>query len=160
MTGFLSPLGSPAARRSWLAGLRDSIPRAATKNDLLDQIDGALFAPAPQGDPAALETLGKRYRGQVDKAGDLHDRVNKVARKGLPEVWTGKTSVLASDGVAAAARAATSMAEAFDGGAKALFTLADALGHARRQDAEDAPGWSRPSTDWARGRASSTSSTA
>ncbi|GAA2225035.1 peptidoglycan-binding protein [Streptomyces nogalater] len=136
MTGFLSPLGSPAARRSWLAGLRDSIPRAATKNDLLDQIDGALFAPAPQGDPAALETLGKRYRGQVDKAGDLHDRVNKVARKGLPEVWTGKTSVLASDGVAAAARAATSMAEAFDGGAKALFTLADALGHARRQDAE------------------------
>ncbi|CAL9307543.1 hypothetical protein [Streptomyces sp. SudanB182_2057] len=136
MTGFLSPLDSPAARRSWLAGLRDSIPKAASKNDLLDQIDGALFVAAPQGDPATLNALGKRYRGQVDKAGDLHDRVNKVARKGLPEVWTGRTSVLASDGVAAAARAATEMAEAFDGGAKALAALADALGHAKRQDAD------------------------
>ncbi|MFI9425656.1 peptidoglycan-binding protein [Streptomyces achromogenes] len=136
MTGFLGPLDSPAARRSWLAGLRDSIPKATSKNDLLDRIDGALFVPAPQGDPATLEALGKRYRGQVDKAGDLHDRVNKVARKGLPEVWTGKTSVLAADGVAAAARAATDMAEAFDGGAKALYALADALGHAQRQDAD------------------------
>jgi uncharacterized protein YukE len=141
MTGFFDslfsgPLGTPAARRSWLAGLRESIPKAATKNDLLDQIDGALFVSAPEGDPAALEALGKRYRGQVDKAGDLHDRVDKVARKGLPEVWAGDTSVLASDAVAAAARAATKMSEAFDGGAKALVALADELGHAQRQDAD------------------------
>ncbi|MBL1107441.1 peptidoglycan-binding protein [Streptomyces sp. 5-8] len=136
MTGFFSPLDSPAARRSWLADLCGSIPKAATKNDLLDQIDGALFVSAPQGDTGALEALGKRYRGQVDKAGDLHDRVHKVARKGLPEVWVGDTSVLASDGVAAAARAATKMSEAFEGGAKALHALADALGPAKKQDAD------------------------
>ncbi|BCM67565.1 MULTISPECIES: WXG100 family type VII secretion target [Streptomyces] len=141
MTGFFDslfsgPLGTPAARRSWLAGLRESIPKAATKNDLLDQIDGALFVPEPEGDPATLESLAKRYRGQVDKAGDLHDRVNKVARKGLPEVWVGDTSVRASDAVAAAARAATQMSEAFDGGAKALVTLADALERAKKQDAD------------------------
>ncbi|MCE0446931.1 WXG100 family type VII secretion target [Streptomyces tricolor] len=141
MTGFFDslfsgPLGTPAARRSWLAGLRESIPKAATKNDLLDQIDGALFVPEPEGDPATLESLAKRYRGQVDKAGDLHDRVNKVARKGLPEVWVGDTSVRASDAVAAAARAATQMSQAFDGGAKALVTLADALERAKKQDAD------------------------
>jgi hypothetical protein len=136
MTGFFGPLNSPAAPRSWLAGLCESIPKAGSKNDLLDQIDGALFVSAPDGDTATLESLSKRYRGQVDKAGDLHDRVNKVARKGLPEVWAGDTGVLASDAVGAAARAATKMAEAFQGGAKALLTLADALGHAQKQDAD------------------------
>ncbi|KOV66213.1 hypothetical protein [Streptomyces sp. MMG1121] len=129
-------LDTPAGRRSWLAGLCTSIPRAADKNDLLDQIDDALLARAPVGDTATLESLGKRYRDQVDKAGDLHDRTNRVARKGLPEVWVGDTAVLASDGVAAAARAATRMADAFQGGAKALHALADALGAAKKQDAD------------------------
>ncbi|MFE1882518.1 peptidoglycan-binding protein [Streptomyces diastatochromogenes] len=139
MTGFLNPLGaldSPGGRRSWLADLVESIPKAASKNDLLDQIDGALFVSAPVGDTATLESLGRQYRGQVDKAGDVHDRANKVARKGLPEVWVGDTGVLASDAVGAAARAATKMAEAFQGGAKALLALADVLGHAQKQDAD------------------------
>ncbi|SED52150.1 hypothetical protein SAMN05216532_4814 [Streptomyces sp. 2231.1] len=140
MTGFfglpLLPTDTPAGRRSWLAGLCESIPKATSKNDLLDQIDGALFACAPVGDTATLESLGKRYRGQVDKAGDVHDRVHKVARKGLPEVWVGDTSVLASDAVGAAGRAATKMAEAFEGGAKALIALADALTDAQKQDTE------------------------
>jgi hypothetical protein len=139
MTGFwgaLVPFSTPAARRSWLAGLCESIPKAGSKNDLLEQIDGALFVGAPVGDTATLESLSKRYRGQVDKAGDVHDRVDKVARKGLSEVWVGDTSVRASDAVGAAARAATKMAEAFQGGAKALLTLADALGNAQKQDAD------------------------
>ncbi|MEU6508698.1 peptidoglycan-binding protein [Streptomyces sp. NPDC046942] len=129
-------LGTPAGRRDWLAGLVVSIPQAADKNDLLDQIDNALFVSAPVGDTATLEALGKRYRGQVDMAGELHDRTDKVAKKGLPEVWVGDTSVLASDGVAAAARAATKMADAFQGGARALHALADALGTAQKQDAD------------------------
>ncbi|MGW2417946.1 peptidoglycan-binding protein [Streptomyces sp. NPDC001709] len=137
--GFLTPLGAldtPAGRRDWLADLCTSIPKAGTKNDLLDQIDGALFVSAPAGDTATLESLGKRYRGQVDKAGELHDRVNKVARKGLPEVWVGDTSVLAGAAVGAAVRAVTKMSEAFQGGAKALHALADALGTAKKQDAD------------------------
>ncbi|MFI9806418.1 peptidoglycan-binding protein [Streptomyces sp. NPDC052301] len=135
----LNPFGAldtPAGRRSWLADLCTSIPKAGSKNDLLDQIDSALLVSAPVGDTATLESLGKRYRDQVDKAGDLHDRVNKVARKGLPEVWVGETSVRASDGVAAAARAATRMSDAFQGGAKALHALADALGTAKKQDTD------------------------
>ncbi|MEV5874302.1 peptidoglycan-binding protein [Streptomyces sp. NPDC052101] len=134
----LNPWGAlqtPAGRRDWLAELCTSIPRAANKNELLDQIDNALVVSAPQGDTATLESLGKRYRDQVDKAGDLHDRVDRVARKGLPEVWVGDTSVLASAAVAATARAATRMSEAFQGGAKALHALADALAGAKEQDA-------------------------
>lgn len=129
-------LGTPAGRRSWLADLCTSIPRTTDKNDLLDQIDNALMACAPVGDTATLESLGKGYRDQVDKAGGLHDRVNRVAHKTLPEVWVGDTGVLASDGVAAAARAATKMSDAFQGGAKALHALADALGTAKKQDAD------------------------
>ncbi|MER6569263.1 peptidoglycan-binding protein [Streptomyces sp. NPDC001093] len=129
-------LNTPSGRRSWLAGLCTSIPRATDRNDLLDLIDNALLTSAPAGDTATLESLGTRYRGQVDKAGELHDRVNRVARKGLPEVWVGHTSVLASDAVAGAARAATRMSEAFQGGAKALHALADALGTAQTQDAD------------------------
>ncbi|MCC5478708.1 peptidoglycan-binding protein [Streptomyces sp. NPDC059680] len=129
-------LETPAGRRSWLADLCTSIPKATDKNDLLDLIDNALLVSAPAGDTATLESLGTRYRGQVDKAGELHDRVNRVAHKGLPEVWVGHTSVLASDAVAGAARAATKMSEAFQGGAKALHALADALGTAKKQDAD------------------------
>ncbi|MFJ9927232.1 peptidoglycan-binding protein [Streptomyces misionensis] len=135
-TDFLAPLGTPSGRRSWLAGLCTSIAKAASKDDLLDQIDAALLVHAPVGDTATLEALGKVYRDQVDQAGDVHDRADKVARKGLPEVWVGDTRVLASAAVAAAARDATRMAEAFQGGAKALHALADSLGTARRQDAD------------------------
>ncbi|WP_256640651.1 peptidoglycan-binding protein [Streptomyces murinus] len=143
MTGFLGilpdPFGAldtPGGRRSWLADLATSIPKAGSKNELLDQIDSALLACAPVGDTATLEALGTTYRNQVDKAGDLHDRTDKVAKKGLPEVWVGDTSVLASSAVAATGRAVTRMSEAFQGGAKALHTLADALGAAQEQDAD------------------------
>ncbi|WP_225877331.1 peptidoglycan-binding protein [Streptomyces resistomycificus] len=59
-----------------------------------------------------------------------------MARKGLSEVWVGDTSVRASDAVGGASRAVTEMAEAFQGGARALLTLADAIGDAQKQDAD------------------------
>ncbi|WP_250399528.1 peptidoglycan-binding protein [Streptomyces cellostaticus] len=136
MTGFLRPAETPAGRRAWLSGLCESIPKAGSKNDLLDRIDSALLASAPAGDTATLESLGRTYRDQIGKAADVHDRAAKVSSTGLPEVWVGETGVLAAAAVDAAAREATRMAEAFTGGARALLTLADALGHAQRQDTD------------------------
>ncbi|CAM5477794.1 hypothetical protein SGLAM104S_06736 [Streptomyces glaucescens] len=136
MTGFMGPVDSPAGRRAWLAGLCEDIPKTESKNDLLDMIDSALSVSEPEGSPATLESLSKRYRDQVDNAGGVHDRVQRVAGKGLPDIWVGDTSVLASDAVFAAGRAVLQMAEAFQGGANALLRLADALGEAQRQDAE------------------------
>ncbi|MBJ6639135.1 peptidoglycan-binding protein [Streptomyces sp. DHE7-1] len=121
-------------RRKRLAGLARSISSAGSKNDLIDAIDDALAVSPPMGDHATLESLARTYRGQVEKANDVRDRVDKVARKGLPEVWVGRTSVLASDVVSAASRDARQMAEAFEGGAKALLSLADAVKDARVQD--------------------------
>ncbi|WP_405679025.1 peptidoglycan-binding protein [Streptomyces sp. NBC_01511] len=127
---------STTERRARLEGLCESIPKAGSKNDLLELIDQALGVAAPEGDPATLKSLGKRYRTQVDEAGDLYDRVGRVARKGLPEVWAGDTSVLASDAVSAASRAASQLAEAFQGGARALTALADAVRVAQQQDGD------------------------
>lgn len=127
---------STTDRRARLRGLCESIPKAGSKNDLLELIDRALGVSAPEGDAATLNSLGKRYREQVDEAGDLCDRVNRVARKGLPEIWVGDTSVLASDAVSAASRVATQVAEAFQGGARALTLLADAVTHAQKQDGD------------------------
>ena len=116
---------STTDRRKRLAELCGTISSADSKNDLIDAIDAALAVSAPVGDTATLETLGKLYRGQAGDAGDVGDRIDKVARKGLPEVWVGKTSVAASAVVSAASRDAQQMVEAFEGGAKALLTLAD-----------------------------------
>lgn len=127
---------STTGRRARLRGLCESIPKAGSKNDLLELIDQTLGVPVPEGDPATLESLGKQYRGQVDDAGDLCDRVDRVARRGLPEIWVGDTSVLAQDAVSAASRAATQLAEAFLGGARALTVLADAVREAHGQDGE------------------------
>jgi hypothetical protein len=125
---------STTDRRAKLTGLCESIPKAGSKNDLLDLIDEALAVPAPEGDPATLHALGRTYRDQVDDAGELFDRVDRVARKGLPDVWVGDTSVLAQDAVSAASRAVSQMGEAFAGGARALTVLGDAIKDAQRQD--------------------------
>ncbi|MGP4084700.1 peptidoglycan-binding protein [Streptomyces sp. KR55] len=127
---------STTDRRSRLTGLCESIPKAGSKNDLLDLIDQALGVSPPEGDPVTLESLGKRYREQLDEVGALCERVDKVSRKGLPDVWAGDTSVLASDAVSAASRAVMEMAEAFQGGARALLTLADTIKDAQQQDAD------------------------
>ncbi|WP_330458403.1 peptidoglycan-binding protein [Streptomyces sp. NBC_00820] len=127
---------STTDRRKRLAELSGRISSAGSKNDLIDAIEDALGVRAPVGDPATLEALGKRYRGQADDAVRVRERVDKVARKGLPEVWVGDTSVLASEAVSAAGRDATQMSEAFEGGGKALLELADSVKDAQTQDVE------------------------
>lgn len=81
-----------------------------------------------------IEALGKRYTGQIDEADTVSDRIDKIARKGLPKVWVGDTSVLASDVVGAASRDAQQMIEAFQGGGTALIALSDALEKAQTKD--------------------------
>ncbi|ANS65925.1 peptidoglycan-binding protein [Streptomyces lincolnensis] len=127
---------STTGRRAKLTGLCESIPKADSKNALLDLIDQALGVAAPEGDPVTLESLGKRYREQVDDAGNLYDRVDRVATRGISDVWVGDTSVLAQDAVSAAARAVLQLTEAFQGGARALTVLADAVKDAQKQDGD------------------------
>ncbi|MFG2523711.1 peptidoglycan-binding protein [Streptomyces sp. NPDC048527] len=121
-------------RRQKLNGLRDRISSAGSKNDLIDAIDDALGVSGPVGEPKVIEALGKRYTGQTDEADAVSDRIDKIARKGLPQVWVGDTSVLASDVVGAASRDAQQMIEAFQGGGKALIALSDALETAQTLD--------------------------
>lgn len=121
-------------RRKRLDGLVKTISSAGSKNDLIDAIDDALAVSAPVGDHTTLEALAKTYRGQIHPTTDVRDRVDKVARKGLPEVWVGETSVLASVVVSAASRDAQQMIDAFEGGAKALLKLADSVKTAQGQD--------------------------
>ncbi|WP_330339309.1 peptidoglycan-binding protein [Streptomyces sp. NBC_00557] len=123
---------STGDRRKRLAGLCRTIASAGSKNDLIDAINDALAVSAPVGDTATLESLGKLYQKQDLE--DLHKRIDRVARKGLPDVWAGNTSVLASDAVAAAGVAAGAVGRALYGGGLALLTFADALKDARSQD--------------------------
>ncbi|MFJ4683947.1 peptidoglycan-binding protein [Streptomyces sp. NPDC088789] len=132
----MSGIESTTDRRRKLGEARDRISSADSKNDLIGGIDDALGVSAPVGDVATIERLGKRYAEQVDDAGLLGERVARVAKQGLPEAWVGETSVLASDVVAAAGRAAEEMAEAFEGGARALLLLADLLGEAQARDGD------------------------
>ncbi|MFD7610442.1 peptidoglycan-binding protein [Streptomyces sp. NPDC059828] len=121
-------------RRQKLNGLRGRISSAGSKNDLIDAIEDALAVSAPVGNPKVIESLGKRYTGQTDEADKVGDRIDGVARKGLPQVWVGDTSVLASDVVSAAAGDARQMIEAFQCGGKALIALSDALETAQTKD--------------------------
>ncbi|URM88932.1 peptidoglycan-binding protein [Streptomyces sp. MRC013] len=134
MSFFSSPFDSPSFRLAWLAGLSKKMLGAGSKNELLDLIDDALSVPAPGGDPGVLEGLARLYRSQVDQVGGVFDQVDRVARKGLPEVWVGDTSVLASNAVKAAGRSASQMGEAFRECTTVLLTLADAIGAAQRKD--------------------------
>ncbi|MFG1807411.1 peptidoglycan-binding protein [Streptomyces sp. NPDC049040] len=134
MSFFFSPLDSPSVRLAELAGLSKKILNAGSKNELLDLIDDALSVPVPGGDTGTLESLAGLYRGQVDHVSSVSDQVDRVGSKGLPQVWVGETSILASDAVGAAGRSVTRMIEAFQGGATVLVTLADAIGAAQRKD--------------------------
>lgn len=125
---------STTDRRARLTQLCSTIAGAESKNDLIAAIDAALAVPAPSGDPDTLKTLAKRYRSQADEADDVRDRVDKVARQGLPNAWVGTTGARAGEVVAAASRSADQMACAFRDGAQALLTLADVLVDARKRD--------------------------
>ncbi|MER6025051.1 peptidoglycan-binding protein [Streptomyces sp. NPDC001851] len=123
---------STGDRRTRLGELCKTIAGADSKNDLIDAINDALAVSAPVGNTATLESLGKLYQKQ--DLGDLYKRVDRVAKKGLPDVWTGNTSVLASDAVAAAGRAVNTVSRACYGGGQALLTFVDALKDAQSQD--------------------------
>ncbi|MBX7549756.1 peptidoglycan-binding protein [Streptomyces sp. NPDC004232] len=125
---------STGDRRTRLGELCKTIASADSKNDLIDAINDALAVCAPVGDTATLESLGKLYQKQ--DLDDLYKRIDRVAKKGLPDVWAGNTSVLASDAVAAAGRAAGAVGRAFYGGGLALLTFADALKDAKSQDGD------------------------
>lgn len=127
---------STTERRRELAKVQKRITSAGSKNALIDAIDAALRVPPPVGDVPTLQSLGKRYCEQVDDAGQLGERIDKVAKQGLPEAWVGDTSVRACDVVSAAVRAAQQVSEAFEGGGKALLRLADAIGEAQARDGE------------------------
>ncbi|KUN87720.1 peptidoglycan-binding protein [Streptomyces bungoensis] len=126
--------GSTGDRRKRLGELCGTIASAGSKNDLIDAINDALAVSAPVGSTATLESLAKLYQKQ--DVWDLSKRIERVAKKGLPDVWAGNTSVLASDAVAAARRAANALSRAFDGGGLALLTFADALKDAQTQDSD------------------------
>ncbi|MFD3474481.1 hypothetical protein [Streptomyces sp. NPDC058695] len=78
-------------RRQKLNGLRYRISSAGSKNDLIDAIDDALGVSGPVGEPKVIEALGRRYTGRTDEADAVSDRIDKIARKGLPQVWVGDT---------------------------------------------------------------------
>jgi len=134
MSIFTSPLASASFRLAWLAGLSKKMLGAGSKNEVLDLIDDALSVPRPGGDPGLLEGTAQLYRSQADQLGGVFDQVDRVARKGLPDVWVGDTSVLASDAVSAAGRSVTQMIEAFQGCTTTLLSLADAIEAAQRKD--------------------------
>ncbi|MEU9475513.1 peptidoglycan-binding protein [Streptomyces sp. NPDC048191] len=121
-------------RRTRLGELGKTIASADSKNDLIDAINDALAVSAPVGDTATLEFLGKLYQKQDLE--DLYKRIDGVSKKGLPDVWAGNTSVLASDAVAAAGQAAGAVGRALYGGGAALLTFADALKDAQSQDGD------------------------
>ncbi|MEU6660385.1 peptidoglycan-binding protein [Streptomyces sp. NPDC046821] len=126
---------STSDRRSKLDGLCLLIPLSGSKNHLIGLIERALGVRAPVGDPATIEALGTRYTGQTDEADAVRKRIDRVARKGLPQAWVGETSVLASEVVSAATRDVDQLIEAFRRGGTALVTLADALTAAQALDA-------------------------
>ncbi|HWM37125.1 MAG TPA: peptidoglycan-binding protein [Streptomyces sp.] len=125
---------STTDRREQLAGHVSSIAKAGEKNDLIEAINNALGVSRPVGSPTTLDSIAKRYKGQADDARNVQDRVEKVAKSGLPSVWVGSTGAKASEVVAAAGRSAEQMEEAFRKASKALYDLSDALTSAQSTD--------------------------
>ncbi|MGW5678017.1 peptidoglycan-binding protein [Streptomyces sp. NPDC003860] len=132
----MSGKDSTTERRRELAKVHKRITSAGNKNALIGAIEAALRVSPPVGDVPTLQSLGKRYSEQVDDAGRLGERIDKVAKQGLPEAWVGDTSVRACDVVSAAVRAAQAAMDAYQGGGKALLRLADAIGEAQARDGE------------------------
>ncbi|MFC4495439.1 peptidoglycan-binding protein [Streptomyces ovatisporus] len=125
---------STTDRREKLAGHVKSIAGADDKNGLIEAIDDALGVSPPVGSPSTIESIARRYKGQADDARDVQDRVEKVAKSGLPSAWVGSTGAKASEVVGAAGRSAEQMDVAFRKASKALFDLADAVTSAQAAD--------------------------
>lgn len=127
---------STSDRRAKLTALRESIPAAESKNDLISEINKALEVSEPLGSPGTLELLGKRFTKQSEAAEKVRDRVEKVAKSGLPDVWAGSTGAKASEVVGAASRAADEMGRAFHTVGLELMRLSDSLKDAQKRDSD------------------------
>ncbi|WP_327354406.1 WXG100 family type VII secretion target [Streptomyces sp. NBC_01304] len=125
-------------RRAELAAAASDIDGADSKNDLISAIDRALAVVAPMGSPDTIESAAKAYKKAAGQCKhEVEERVEQVATKDLPQAWEGMASVTAQMVVAAAARTAEQMSEAFEAGQKALERLADGV---RTAQSEDGPG--------------------
>ncbi|NLU71567.1 WXG100 family type VII secretion target [Streptomyces sp. HNM0575] len=125
---------STTDRREKSAEHIGSLARADSKNEVIEAIDKLLGVSPPVGSPSTIDAVAKRYKDQADDAADVQDRVEKVAKSGLPSVWVGSTGAKASEVVSAAGRSAEQMAEAFRKASRALNDLSDALTSARSTD--------------------------
>ncbi|MFE9398414.1 peptidoglycan-binding protein [Streptomyces flavidovirens] len=122
-------------RRAQLADAVNAIDGAGSKNDLIAAIDKALAVAEPKGDPDAIESAAVAYKRAANQCGfEVEEPVGQVATTDLPQAWEGMASVTAQQVVAAAARAAEQMTEAFGKGMKALLNLADGVRAAQRAD--------------------------
>lgn len=122
-------------RRAKLAAVVRAIDDAESKNDLLAAIDEALAVPRPKGDPAAIESAATDYGKAAERCRfEIEEPVEQVAARELKQAWEGMASVTAQQVVAAAARAAEQMTEAFVQGKKALEALADGVRAAQKKD--------------------------
>ncbi|MFJ9518114.1 peptidoglycan-binding protein [Kitasatospora sp. NPDC101801] len=131
--------GSTTQRRVALHERLRDIDGAGDKNGLISAIRSTLAVPAPAGDPGTIEATGNRYRRATADSEEVHSTVERVARDGLPDVWTGTTGAKASEVVGAAARAADQMTTAFHQGGLILLTLADELHRAQQLDRQGRP---------------------
>ncbi|MFJ9854717.1 peptidoglycan-binding protein [Streptomyces sp. NPDC101150] len=125
---------STTDRREKLEHYRKSIDSANDKDALISEIDKALSVSEPAGSPHTIESLGRRYKRQSDAAANVRDRVNKVAKHGLPDSWVGSTGAKAGEVVAAAGRDAEQMGEAFQKVGICLMNFADQLKEAKKID--------------------------
>ncbi|WP_053922277.1 hypothetical protein [Streptomyces chattanoogensis] len=125
---------STTDRREKLENYRKGIASANDKDALISEINKALGVSEPAGSPHIIESLGKRYKRQSDAAVKVRDRVNKVAKHGLPDAWAGSTGAKAGEVVAAAGRDADQMGEAFYEVGICLMSFADQLKDAKKRD--------------------------
>ncbi|MGW0737026.1 WXG100 family type VII secretion target [Streptomyces sp. NPDC002851] len=134
-------------RRADLVDAVRAIENAGSKNDLIAAIDKALGVAAPMGDPDTIESAAKAYGKAADHCRhEVEEQVEQVAKKALPQAWDGMASGSAQRVVAAAARTAEQIREAFEQGKKALGSLADGVRDAQRQDGPGREALSRART--------------
>ncbi|MEW9520904.1 peptidoglycan-binding protein [Streptomyces tubercidicus] len=125
---------STTDRREKLTKYRKGIASANDKDALIAEINNALGVSEPVGSPHTIETLGRGYKRQSEAAERVRDRVNKVSKCGLPEVWAGSTGAKAGEVVAAAGRDADQMGEAFHHVGLRLMRFAEQLKNAKELD--------------------------
>ncbi|GAA3790845.1 hypothetical protein GCM10022226_07330 [Sphaerisporangium flaviroseum] len=65
-------------------------------------VEAALSLPKPKGDPDRLDGMAEEYRRVWARINDMKTDLSVLARRGIPEVWTGEAGAMASETVVAA----------------------------------------------------------